>query len=108
MPDVTLTNRPGGPSAGQDARATDRLGGVVARPDACIAERPGVSGLPLMLPQTRLALSTGARAPPIDQDETPRDWIRPRRREVRFQARSSFFPFLFSLPLGPPSSPFTR
>ena len=89
MPDVTLTNRPGGPSAGQDARATDRLGGVVARPDACIAERPGVSGLPLMLPQTRLDLSTGARTPPIDQDEAPRDWIR------------SWWPFLFSLPLGP-------
>ena len=38
MPDVTLTNRPGGPSAGQDTRATDRLGGVVARPDARVAD----------------------------------------------------------------------
>ena len=96
MPDVTPTNRPGGSSAGPDARAADRLGGVVARPDARDADRPGVSGLPLMLPQTRLALSTGARAPPIDQEEAPRDWIRPRRPEVRCPARFYFhFYFLY-------------
>ena len=52
-------------------------------------------------------------APPIDQDEAPRDWIRPWRREVRCPARSSSFPIFIlftsrSLICCPPSSPFTR